>query len=187
MDAAITNIDYCFMTQNNNINSLVDVFVEIEQFSNMKYEFDKKENKLILDRILEEPFVYPFAYGFIPNTLADDMDELDALIISYNKNIKQNNYYKCKIIGGLIMEDEKGMDEKILCVLEEEYDTIKKINYMEKNDIHDFFTNYKNKNKDKWSRVHNFVEVSDAINLYEKYKLKTNLNINLKNIKEKFD
>ncbi len=184
---AITDLDYTFMMDNrNNNNLLIDVYVEIEQFSNMKYEFDKKENKLILDRILEEPFVYPFAYGFIPNTLADDMDELDALIISYDTNILHNSTYKCRIIGGLIMEDEKGMDEKILCILENEYDTIKNLNDMEKNDIYDFFTNYKNNSKDKWSKVHYFVAETDAINLYEKYKLKSNLNINLK-IKEKID
>ncbi|NBU98870.1 MAG: hypothetical protein EBS19_11785, partial [Spirochaetia bacterium] len=53
-----------------------------------------------------------------------DGDDLDILVIT-NKNIKNNNYYNAYIIGVLIMEDENGMDEKVLCVLEEDYDKIK--------------------------------------------------------------
>ena len=98
----------------------IKVYIEIEQFSNIKYEYDKNSNKLIIDRILDEPFKYPFSYGFIPNTLADDNDELDALIIT-DKKLVNDAYYDVYIIGCLVMEDEKGMDEKILCVLEEDY------------------------------------------------------------------
>lgn len=104
----------------------VDVFIEIEQFSNQKYEINKTTGKLELDRVLPYPYFYPYAYGFIPDTMAMDGDDLDALIIT-NKPIKNNKTYKSYIAGGLIMEDEKGMDEKILCVLEEDIDQIKNI------------------------------------------------------------
>ena len=55
------------------------IYLEIKKDSNIKYEFDKTKNELVVDRILPDPYYYPFAYGFIPNTLADDNDELDIL------------------------------------------------------------------------------------------------------------
>ena len=153
-----------------NTNQKISVYIEIEQNSNIKYEFDKKQGKLIVDRILDEPYVYPYAYGYIPNTLADDNDELDILIIS-NKECKNDSYYDVYIIGCLIMEDEKGMDEKILCVFEEDYDKIydiPQINDDIKIQIYSFFSNYKNKSEDRWSKVIGFVNKNEAIELYKK-------------------
>jgi inorganic pyrophosphatase len=148
----------------------IKVYIEIEQFSNIKYEYDKKQNKLIIDRILDEPFKYPFSYGYIPNTLADDNDELDALIIT-DKKIVNDAYYDVYIIGCLVMEDEKGMDEKILCVLEEDYKKINDISDLNKNikdNIHYFFSNYKKKNIEKWSKVIGFINKDLSIELYKK-------------------
>jgi inorganic pyrophosphatase len=54
----------------------VRVYIEIEKHSNQKYEFNKTTNKLELDRVLPYPYFYPYAYGFIENTLAMDGDEL---------------------------------------------------------------------------------------------------------------
>jgi len=152
----------------------IKVYIEIEQFSNIKYEYDKNINKLIIDRILDEPFKYPFSYGFIPNTLADDNDELDALIITDNKLIN-DAYYDVYIIGCLVMEDEKGMDEKILCVLEEDYEKINDISDLNKNikdNIHYFFSNYKKKSIEKWSKVIGFINKDLSIELYKKTLLK---------------
>ena len=143
----------------------IKVYIEIEQFSNIKYEYDKNQQKLVVDRILDESFTYPFAYGYIPNTLALDNDELDVLIIS-NKPIKNDTYYDVYIIGCLVMEDEKGMDEKILCVLEE--DEISDLDDKVKNDIYNFFANYKKNSENKWSRVIGFTTKDLAIELYKK-------------------
>ena len=69
------------------------------------------------------------------------------------------------------MEDEKGMDEKILCVFEEDYDKIydiSQINDNIKNQIYSFFSNYKNKSEDRWSKVIGFVNKDEAIELYKK-------------------
>jgi inorganic pyrophosphatase len=148
----------------------IKVYIEIEQFSNIKYEFDKNTNKLIIDRILDEPFNYPFSYGFIPNTLGNDNDELDVLIIT-DKKIVNDSYYDVYIIGCLVMEDEKGMDEKILCVLEEDYKNINDIDDLNKNikdNIHYFFTNYKKKSIEKWSKVLGFINKDLSIKLYKK-------------------
>ena len=57
----------------------INIYIEIEKFSNIKYEYSKTDKKLIIDRILDEPFRYPYAYGYIPFTLASDGDELDIL------------------------------------------------------------------------------------------------------------
>ena len=151
-------------------NVKVDVYIEIEKNSNIKYEYDKKNKKLEIDRVLDKPFVYPYAYGFIPNTMADDKDELDALIIT-DKDIKNDQYYEVYIIGSLAMEDEKGMDEKILCVLEEDYENINDISDLNKNikdNIHYFFSNYKKKSIEKWSKVIGFINKELSIELYKK-------------------
>lgn len=152
------------------MNNKITTYIEIEKNSNIKYEYDKIKKELFIDRILDTPFVYPFAYGFIPNTLADDGDELDVLIIT-DKNLKNNEYYDVYIIGALVMEDEKGLDEKILCVFEEDYNNISDIHDVSndsKNKINDFFSNYKKKSINKWSKVIGFINKELSIELYEK-------------------
>jgi inorganic pyrophosphatase len=147
----------------------IKVYIEIEKSSNIKYEYDKKTKSLVVDRILDDPFVYPYAYGYIPNTLADDNDELDALIIT-NKEIKNNQYYDVFIIGCLVMEDEKGMDEKILCVFKEDYEQINDIDKLDKNikdSIYYFFSNYKKKSIEKWSNVLGYINKKLSIELYK--------------------
>ena len=152
-----------------NIHKKISVYIEIEQFSNIKYEYDKEKKELCIDRILDEPFVYPYAYGFIPNTLASDNDEVDILIIS-NDKIVNDAFYDVYIIGSLVMEDEKGMDEKILCVFEKDYEIINDIcdlsEYI-KNDIYSFFANYKKNSIEKWSKVIGYINKSLSIKLYE--------------------
>jgi inorganic pyrophosphatase len=151
----------------------IPVYIEIEQFSNKKYELNKETNFLELDRILPYPYFYPYAYGFIPNTLAMDGDDLDALIIT-NKPLKLDRIYNTRIIGVLLMEDEKGMDEKIICVLSEDYDDKTDITVLSENDrhnIHWFFSNYKSNTPGKWSSVKGYESKEFAINLYNKYLL----------------
>lgn len=108
------------------MNSVVRVFIEIEQHSNKKYEVDNESNQLRLDRILPYPYFYPYAYGFIPTTVAPDGDALDILLIT-EKDITRGQTYLVHIIGVLQMEDEHGQDDKILCVLEEDSNIIHSI------------------------------------------------------------
>jgi inorganic pyrophosphatase len=147
----------------------VTVYIEIEQDSNLKYELNKETNTLDLDRVLPYPYYYPYSYGFITRTLAMDDDELDALIIT-NKRIEKDKFYEVFIIGVLVMSDEKGPDEKILCVLEEDYDKTKDISDLSnevKDNIHWFFSNYKSKTPNKWSKVEGYKNKEDAIQLYK--------------------
>ena len=154
------------------MNAKTTVFIEIERNSNIKYEFSKEQNQLIIDRILPRPYVYPYSYGFIPNTLAMDDDELDALIIT-NMPLMRGCSYPAYIVGVLIMEDEKGLDEKILCVLEKDYADINDINHLsasKRSEIFEFFSNYKKSDPGRWSKVHGFENQQYAIQLYEKYR-----------------
>jgi inorganic pyrophosphatase len=148
----------------------IQVYIEIERGSNIKYEFDKKENKLLIDRILPDSYVYPYAYGFIPNTLAMDGDDLDILVITDN-HLEKDKYYTVFIVGVLIMEDEKGMDEKIICVLEEDATKIQNLIDLDKqvlDKIHWFFSNYKKNTYGKWSKVFGFENKEFATRLYKK-------------------
>jgi len=151
----------------------VDIYIEIEKFSNIKYEYNKENNMLEVDRIINEPYNYPYAYGFILNTLASDNDELDALIIT-DMYLKNDTCYTAYIIGSLFMEDEKGIDEKVLCVLEEDYQKIKNIDDLSeeiKAEISLFFENYKTNTEGKWSTVGDFINKYESIKLYKQYKL----------------
>lgn len=154
----------------------VRVYIEIEKHSNQKYEFNKIENKLELDRVLPYPYYYPYSYGFIANTKAMDDDELDVLIIT-DKELKNDKWYDVFIIGVLIMSDEKGLDEKILCVLPEDYESMSDIDLLSdeiKDNIRWFFSNYKSKTPNKFSIVNGFENKEKAIELYNKYIISNN-------------
>lgn len=151
------------------IEKIYSIHIEIERHSNQKYEFDRETETLKLDRVLPYPYFYPYAYGYFKNTLGNDGDELDALLIT-DTHYKMDQFIDCKIVGGLVMEDEKGMDEKIFVVPihDTKYDNL---NEDEKKSIHDdiiwFFSNYKSKEKVKWSKVHCLMNKEEAINLYD--------------------
>jgi inorganic pyrophosphatase len=93
----------------------LNVFIEISKNSNIKYEYDSELKSLVCDRILHTPFRYEFNYGFIPNTLSDDGDTLDAIVLM-EESLVPGSYIKCKIIGCLETEDEKGNDPKLILV-----------------------------------------------------------------------
>ena len=145
------------------------LYVEIEKGSNQKFEYSKENRRLELDRVLNSPFFYPYSYGFITDTLGKDGDELDALIVS-DKVLPNDKYYYVFIVGVLVMEDEHGMDEKLLCVLEEDYGVLKDISDVSddiKENVRYFFTNYKNNTEGRWSKVFGFQNKEFAIKLFE--------------------
>ena len=81
----------------------------------VKYEFDKESGALFVDRILHTPMRYPANYGFVPHTLSDDGDPIDALVISRSPFIP-GCVVRARPIGVLHLEDEHGGDEKLVCV-----------------------------------------------------------------------
>ena len=96
-------------------NSTFDVLIEIPKGSRNKYEYDFELKKIRYDRMIFSSMMYPADYGFIPETLALDGDPLDVLVL-----VTEPTFPGCVIevkpIGVFHMADEKGPDEKIICV-----------------------------------------------------------------------
>lgn len=93
----------------------VEVFVEIPKGSRNKYEYDKERKVFRLDRMLFSAVHYPSDYGYILDTLGGDGDPLDALVLLWEPTFP-GCLIEAKPIGMFKMWDEKGEDEKILCV-----------------------------------------------------------------------
>ena len=91
----------------------VNVCVEIAKGGHIKYEYDKEKNVIVCDRILHTPFKYPFNYGFIPNTLSEDNDPLDVVILM-DDELVPGCHIKCKILGCLATKDDAGNDPKLI-------------------------------------------------------------------------
>ena len=96
----------------NDINVIIEVPIGGEP---VKYEFDKDSGAIFVDRILHTPMRYPANYGFIPHTLGEDGDPLDALVITRSPIIP-GAVIRVRPVGVLLMEDDKGGDEKLLTV-----------------------------------------------------------------------
>lgn len=96
-------------------SDIVEVVIEIPKGCRNKYEFDKERRVFKLDRMLFSSMHYPSDYGFIPETLAEDGDPLDVLVL-----LGEPTFPGCLIdakpVGLFMMRDEKGLDHKILCV-----------------------------------------------------------------------
>jgi inorganic pyrophosphatase len=92
-----------------------DVTVEIPKGQRNKYELDHETGRIRLDRMLFTSTRYPSDYGFIDNTLADDGDPLDALVLLEEPTFP-GCLILCRAIGMFRMRDENGADDKVLCV-----------------------------------------------------------------------
>ena len=146
----------------------VNVLIEIPQGSNVKYELDKEENVIKVDRILYTAMFYPFNYGFIPGTLEEDGDPLDVLVIS-NYPLMPGSVIEVRPVGMLFMRDEKGEDVKIIAVpmdkIDPTFSNIKDINDVPdaiKNKITHFFEHYKELEPGKWVKVSGWGNASQA-------------------------
>ncbi len=125
----------------------------------VKYEFDKESGAIMVDRFMQVSMSYPCNYGFIPHTLSDDGDPADVLVMTQYPVIP-GSVIKARPVGVLIMEDESGMDEKILAVpiskLDVTFDSINDIEdvpEMLKARIKHFFEHYKHLEKGKWVKI----------------------------------
>lgn len=130
---------------------LINVLIEIVGGSKNKYEFDKDINAFALDRVLFSSVQYPYDYGFVPNTLADDGDPLDGMVL-----MDEPTFPGCVIaarpIGMLEMIDGGDRDEKILCVPDKDprYVNVKTLDDIASHrldEIAEFFKTYKNLEK----------------------------------------
>ncbi len=150
------------------------VIIEIPKDTNVKYEIDKELGLIKVDRFLHTAMVYPFNYGFVPHTLANDGDPVDVLVIC-DLPVYPGSLIKVKPIGVLIMEDEEGTDEKIIAVpvskidpIDGVYEDIKDVPEAIKNKIKHFFENYKTLEPGKWVKVKDWQSKDKAIEIIER-------------------
>lgn len=131
--------------------------VEIPKGSRNKYEYDPDSGAIKLDRFLSSSVVYPTDYGFIPETLAPDGDTLDALICVSEPTFP-GCVVECEAIGLFDMEDEKGVDAKVLAVPRDDpgWNTLERLDDLPeplRNEISHFFAIYKDLEPGKESNV----------------------------------
>ena len=149
----------------------INVFIEIPYGSVVKYEFDEESEVVKVDRFMSTTMRYPFNYGFMPHTYADDGDPLDVLVMCSHA-IHPGAYIATRPVGVLEMEDEDGVDHKILAVPTEKIDPF----FTHINDITDvnqnilasakhFFEHYKDLEKDKWVKVREFKGKDEAFKI----------------------
>jgi inorganic pyrophosphatase len=144
-----------------------DCIIEIPKNSYIKYEIE--QGIVCVDRVLTTPMPFPFNYGYIPKTLGEDGDPLDVVVIS-DYSLVPGCKAKIKVIGVLDMEDEKGVDEKIIGILRSErrFENRNDINQLDKQTLHDikyFFSHYKDNEPNKFSRVKEFHDRNHALEI----------------------
>lgn len=150
---------------------LINVLIEIAAGSKNKYEYDKDIQAFALDRVLYSSVKYPYDYGFVPNTLADDGDPLDGMVL-----MDEPTFAGCIIaarpIGMLEMIDGGDRDEKILCVPDKDprYTHVKSLKDVAPHrldEIAEFFRSYKNLEK-KVTEIRGWQDVDQVMPLVEK-------------------
>ena len=152
----------------------VNVIIEVPLNSSIKYEVDKDSGIVEVDRMMYSAMSYPANYGFVPNTLSDDGDPADVLVIT-DAVLAPGCLIKSKLIGVLIMEDESGLDEKLIAVPVAKLDPLMaNINSLEDlpehllKKIKNFFETYKMLEPNKWVKVKEFKGVKEAQDILEK-------------------
>jgi len=147
----------------------IHVLVEIPQGGvPIKYELDKASGALFVNRFLHTAMYYPANYGFIPNTLSEDGDPCDAMALS-QVPVVPGAVIRCRPVGALLMEDEHGVDEKILAVPVDElnpyYEGVAELDDVPeilREQIEHFFRHYKELEKGKWVKVVGWVDRAAA-------------------------
>lgn len=148
-----------------------DIYVVIEIPTNsdpIKYEVDKDSDALFVDRFVGTPMFYPANYGYIPNTLSEDGDAADVMVVTPYP-VVAGSVIRCRPVGMLRMEDESGIDAKIIAVPHEKLTPIYK-NVQEYTDLPElllkqmehFFTHYKDLEPGKWVKISGWGGSDDA-------------------------
>lgn len=147
------------LSTGNNPPEEINVLIEIPQGSLVKYEFDKKSGFIFVDRFAFTSMGYPANYGFVPNTISGDGDPIDVLVLSILP-VACGTVIAALPIGLLEMEDESGIDAKIIAVPPAKVDPffgrfkdISEIDPAVLNKIKHFFEHYKELEPGKWVKV----------------------------------
>ena len=159
-----------------------NVVIEIPMNADpIKYEVDKESGAIFVDRFMTTAMHYPTNYGYVPQTLSGDGDPVDVLVITPYP-LHPGVVVTCRALGILMMEDEAGVDGKVIAVptskilpMYDHWKTIDDVNAMRRNAIAHFFEHYKDLEKGKWVKVLGWEgidsakkEISDGIANYQK-------------------
>ena len=147
----------------------VNVIIEVPVGGQpIKYEMDKEAGTLFVDRFLHTPMTYPGNYGFVPHTLSPDGDPIDVLVCN-TRQLVPACVINVRPIGVLIMEDDKGQDEKVIAVPSPEltlryadvhnYTDLPEITLKQ---IEHFFDHYKDLEAGKWVQIGGWGDAADA-------------------------
>ncbi len=148
-------------------SGLIDVVVEIPSGTRNKYEFDEVTGRLRLERQLPRSMAYPADYGFVPETLAEDGDPLDALVL-IDEPVVPGCIVRVKLLGVLWVSDEHGPDPKLITILPEVADDV---GWVQLNDlptrrleeIDHFFAVYKDLETGRSVETHGYGNRDEAI------------------------
>ena len=146
---------------------IINVINEIPKGSNLKVEWNRKLAVFELDRVEPAIFAKPCNYGFIPQTLDDDGDELDVLLL-IDAPVPTGIKVTARVVGIMNFEDDGEMDHKVICVADDNRDTgavindINDVSELVKKQLEHHFTHYKDLKKPGSTKVMGFGTVADA-------------------------
>lgn len=152
----------------------IKVLIEIPEGSSVKYELDEETGEMTVDRLMPTAMSYPVSYGLINGTHGEDGDALDALVF-ISKTVVPGVVIKCKVIGLLEMEDEEGIDHKVVCVPAKpkidpicgEWSSLNDVPEVKKREIRHFFEHYKDLEEGKWVKLKDWKDASEANKILE--------------------
>lgn len=159
-----------------------NVIIEIAaNGSPVKYEMDKESGLLLVDRFMPTAMHYPCNYGFVPNTLSNDGDPVDVLVLTPYP-VQPGSLMRCRAVGVLQMTDESGEDYKVLalpiektCVHYAHMKALSDVPEVTLNAIAHFFENYKKLESGKWVKIGEWLdkaaaakEINDSIQRFKK-------------------
>jgi inorganic pyrophosphatase len=147
----------------------IKVLIEIPEGSTVKYELDEETGEMTVDRLMPTAMSYPVNYGLIDETAGEDGDALDALVF-ISQPVVPGVVIKCKVIGLLEMEDEEGIDHKIVCVPAKtkidpicgDWNSLDDVPEARKRAIKHFFEHYKDLEEGKWVKLKDWKDATAA-------------------------
>ena len=149
----------------NDFNVIIEIPMNADP---IKYEVDKESGAIFVDRFMGTAMHYPCNYGYVPNTLSDDGDPVDVLVITPFPLIP-GVVVRCRPIGVLKMTDEAGADAKVLAVPVDKVLSIyshwqkpEDLNELRLRQIQHFFEHYKDLEKGKWVKIDGWYGPEDA-------------------------
>ena len=153
------------------------VKIEIPEGSRVKYELDEETGEMMVDRIVPTAMNYPVNYGLVEGTKGQDGDALDALVF-LSQPIVPGVIVKCKLIGLLEMEDEEGIDHKLVCApatskidpICGQWTSLDDVPVATKTQIRHFFEHYKDLEAGKWVKLRDWRDAKTAQDLLLKSK-----------------